>query len=859
MGQQVRVALVAVLLLCAPAHAEPPPACTFGPGDLPVKTLPPGTAHGGEIPIANIVVLMQENRSFDHYLGRLRGQKRKNASNPDPTDPGGPPIRAFHETRYCEVADVNHTWNTTHREWNYGAMDGFTTENVHPADPTGRRAMGYYTRRDLPFYYKVYRTFAMGDRYFSSLLSQTTPNRLYLMAGTSFGHIRSDEPPTADDFAQRSVFNLLDEARPPVTWKLYVAARSSVAVKFAYVRNQRAANVAPIAQYFADASAGTLPQVAYVDLTFTDEPNVELDEHAPANVQVGEEFAARVIVALMKGPQWSHAALFLTYDEHGGFYDHVPPPRACEPDGILPILRQRDEPGRFDRYGIRVPAAVVSPFSRRHFVSHTVHDHTSILRFIETRFDLPALTARDANADPMLEFFDFAKARFKKPPRLPRAPIDPVRFAQCASATTSTSTSTTTTTTLPPPAAMLYVDRASSGCSDSGGGAASQPFCTIGAAAARAVAGQTVVVAAGTYTEDVTPANSGTARAPIVFAAAPEARVTVTGGPNAFTLSTKSWITVRGFDVMGTTGDGVSVSNASNITLTANHVSYCGQPVSHRTARGIRLSATTNSLVAGNVVDHNTDFGILLANGTTGVTIVGNEVSHNARVFEHAAAGIRVYGSGANVVDSNVSHDNEDSGIDLAGAANDNLIRNNISYHNGDHGIGLLGSTGVRIIANSVYGNVTAGIDVVGSSGGATLANNISVDNGIQSLLAKGNIRVDSTSTIGTTLDYDLVYLEEGTDLVIWGGSTYSSLAAFVTATGQEIHGTQADPEWASPDAGDLHLRDGSPAIDSADSSASGQGEVDADGNRHVDDPDAPNTGAGPRPYDDRGAYEFQP
>jgi phospholipase C len=129
----------------------------------------------------------------------------------------------------------------------------------------------------------------------------------------------------------------------------------------------------------------------------------------------------------VKGPQWSSGVFFLMYDEHGGYYDHVPPPPACAPDDIPPMLGPNDVQADFDRYGIRVPLLVVSPYARKRFVSHTVYDHTSILRFIETRFELPALTRRDANADPMLEMFDFRHPRFRKPPKLPDATIDPAR------------------------------------------------------------------------------------------------------------------------------------------------------------------------------------------------------------------------------------------------------------------------------------------------------------------------------------------------------------------------------------------------------------------------------------------------
>ena len=426
-----RRVLLATLLLAASARAGAPP-CPFAAGARPADTLPAGAPHGSQIPLDAIVVLMQENRSFDHYLGRLHFEGKRasegeprDAANPNPQ--GGAPVAAFHQRRYCEVADLDHSWNGTHREWNGGAMDGFTAANVDAHDPTGSRSMGYYDRRDLPFYYALYRKFATGDRFFCSLLSQTFPNRFYLLAGTSFGHIRNDFPgPT--EFAQPTIFNRLDDAG--VAWKVY-SSQFPFANLFAYVRTTRQANVMPIAQYFADAANGTLPQVAFVDPIFADRPTRENDEHPPANVQVGQEFVSRVVKALFTSPQWRRAALFLTYDEHGGFFDHVPPPSACVPDAIPPMLEPGDEPGAFDRYGIRVPVVVVSPYARRRFVSHEAHDHTSILRFIATRFDLRALTARDANADPMLEFFDFGHPRFRKPPRLPKAQINPKRLAQC--------------------------------------------------------------------------------------------------------------------------------------------------------------------------------------------------------------------------------------------------------------------------------------------------------------------------------------------------------------------------------------------------------------------------------------------
>ena len=407
-------------------------------------------------------------------------------------------------------------------------------------------------------------------------------------------------------------------------------------------------------------------------------------------------------------------------------------------------------------------------------------------------------------------------------------------------------------------ATTLYVDGASSSCSDSGAGTVDQPFCTIGAAARVVSAGRTVQVAAGTYPEAVSIPRSGTSSAPIVFTAAPGATVTVTGQPRGFSISGRSWITVNGFAVTGTSSFGIYVSNSSFITISRNHVSYSGQPVSGATATGIRLAGTTDSLVVGNTADHNTYAGIELYSGSTRDEVRGNTTFANASVYTRRAPGIRAYSSPGNTIDGNVSHDNEDSGIECYSGANDTLIYDNVAYRNGDHGIDDYVTTGQRIVANSVYHNVTAGINVEGGSTGATIANNISVDNGIASPRTHSDIRVENGSTSGTTMDYDLVHLSKADTLLIWSSVSYSSLAAFRSATGQESHGLDTDPKWVDRDAGDLHLTPGSAAIDSANSGASGQPDLDFEGTARVDDPATPNTGVGPRSYDDRGAYEFQ-
>ena len=341
-----------------------------------------------------------------------------------------PPIVPFHKTTYCEVVDLDHSWKGTHAEVHNGLMDRFTKTNgmylnASLTDPTGSRSMGYYDQTDLPYYHSLYTTFATGDRYFCSVQTQTFPNRLYFLAGTSFGIIRNevDELPyKVPNPIYPSIFNRLDQAG--VTWRIYIAAPPSyAAVFFQYVLDRYAVRVFPLSQYNADLAAGTLPDVVYIDGIQSGDKNTENDEHPNANVTVGQKFVADQLNALMASSAWATSAFFLSYDEHGGFYDHVPPPAAVVPDSFTPKLAFGDPHELFDEYGVRVPVVVVSPWSKPAFVSHVIHDHTSQLAFLETRFGMPSLTARDAAADPMLEFFDFSTATFATPPVLPAATV----------------------------------------------------------------------------------------------------------------------------------------------------------------------------------------------------------------------------------------------------------------------------------------------------------------------------------------------------------------------------------------------------------------------------------------------------
>ncbi len=187
------------------------------------------------------------------------------------------------------------------------------------------------------------------------------------------------------------------------------------------------ANLSPIDQFYKDAAAGSLPAVSFVDPRFGDGPTVPgkptalaESEEDPDDIAYGENFVSRVVNAVFQSPNWKNTMLIYTYDEHGGYYDHVPPPRALKPDNIPPGADEPGITGSYDRLGFRVPTVIVSPYAKRGYVSSEVHDHTSIMKLIETKWNLGALTYRDANASNLLDSIDLVgPPTFAEPPTLP--------------------------------------------------------------------------------------------------------------------------------------------------------------------------------------------------------------------------------------------------------------------------------------------------------------------------------------------------------------------------------------------------------------------------------------------------------
>ena len=449
--------------------AGPTPSPTASPTPTFNATLQNSVNH--------IIIMSQENRSFDHYFGHLMQYWQKNgypqatngttldgmpdnASNVgDPPAGGGPAptITAFPLVTMC-VENPSPSWNESHIDFNkldplstVYMGDGFARTAGHEGpinDVIGARVMGFYTGDNLNYYYFMASNFATSDRWFSPALSRTQINRQYLLAGTSQGHAYPLDA-TTGPITAKSIMQLLDENH--ITWKDYVhpllGPNPCITAKCLMGQSYMAAfdyapkivanepqNIVPVDQFLTDANNGTLPQVVFIEPASAE----GLDEHptdigsGANNVQTGSKYVASLINGLMNSPSWKDSVFILTWDEGGGFFDHVSPQPMPSPDGIAP-KDLRTLPGRdiclnpdlsinssptcnFQYTGYRLPLVVISPFTKKNYVSHTVADYTATLKFIETRFNLPALTARDAAQMDMTEFFDFNAAPWKTPP-----------------------------------------------------------------------------------------------------------------------------------------------------------------------------------------------------------------------------------------------------------------------------------------------------------------------------------------------------------------------------------------------------------------------------------------------------------
>ena len=480
---------------------------------IPRQVLADGNVHK----VKHIIVVMQENHSFDNYFGALAyapsspyhtrfggcrkddhtcvdGLSCKMAMSGNLTcfnsnvDDNGSTVFAFHDSRRCALPDLNQSWFPTHQEANFfkpnealqeTLSDGFVRVNDATQqldngveNPTDDQTMGFYNQDEIPFYYNLAENFAVNDRYFSSVLGPTFPNRAYFMAATSFGHLTTNDefpPPGGYRPITGTIFDLFDKNK--VTWADYFQDAPQGGSYRLFGATGVDPHFLPLNVFLAQAAGvpglGPLPQVALVDPNFGFfGRQLENDEHPPTDIQRGQAFVSQVINAVRNGPFWEDSVIFITYDEHGGYYDHVAPPEARQgeartPDGISPgqcadlsnpPFSQQPGAGAecaanpfsatdtsvkdaellcsalaadptgpypedcasFDQLGFRLPFLAISPFSKAHYVSHTVGDHTSLLAFIEKRFlslddegGRLHLTERDQHAHTLEDMFDF--------------------------------------------------------------------------------------------------------------------------------------------------------------------------------------------------------------------------------------------------------------------------------------------------------------------------------------------------------------------------------------------------------------------------------------------------------------------
>jgi phospholipase C len=359
------------------------------------------------MPIDTFVVLMMENRSFDHYLGWLPGADGRQAGLQF-TDTHG---RTFSTHRLstdfqgCAFLDPDHSWDGGRIQMDRGRMDGFLRAQSDVF------AIGYYTKDDLAFTPHAAQAFTVFDRFFCSLLGPTYPNREYMHAGQSYGQNDNVIPSSSGGFPDTTIFRALSQRGVS---NRYFFTDIPFSALWGSNGLSRSGNVQ---EYYERCASGTLPALSFVDPAFNGESNgTSGDEHPHGDVRVGQAFVADVVHAFMSSPQWKRGALFIVYDEWGGFFDHVVPPR-------VPDLRaNRDLSKDFGQMGFRIPAIAVSPYARRGHVDHSIYGFESILKMIRYRYGIAPLTPRDLYANNIAASFDFAHPQLV-PPNLP-TPVD---------------------------------------------------------------------------------------------------------------------------------------------------------------------------------------------------------------------------------------------------------------------------------------------------------------------------------------------------------------------------------------------------------------------------------------------------
>ena len=348
----------------------------------------PTHALSSGIPIQHVVVIVQENHTFDNYFGTYPGANGLPPGVALPAKPNATAsVKPFPLNKAVSSSDICHSWGCAHAEFDGGKMDGF----VYTAGSV--LTMGYFDYHQIPYYWDYASQFVLMDNYFSSALAPSLPNHLYLVAGQSGGLVSNAHNATL------SFPSIFDELQPSgVSWRYYAQQYASgwnpLPIFKSFVNNPSLMRgIGDTNTFPSDITAGTLASVTWVM------PQEEkVSEHPTQNVTAGQDWVVGLVNRIMRSQYWSSTAVFITWDDYGGWYDHVPPP-------------QVDKYG----YGFRVPCLIISPFARQGLVDPTQADHSSILKFIETVFNLQPLAARDTAASNLMEAFDFSQT--------PRAPV----------------------------------------------------------------------------------------------------------------------------------------------------------------------------------------------------------------------------------------------------------------------------------------------------------------------------------------------------------------------------------------------------------------------------------------------------
>lgn len=340
--------------------------------------------------IDHFVILMMENRSFDHYLGALqRDTSYANRRTIDGTagdewnpNPNGHHVK-IHDANTFKLANPPHTWEAAHKQWNHGKNDHFV---IAHAGAHENQVMAFYDRKQIPFYYHLADHFTVMDNWHASVMGPTSANRLFLNCGTSAG--RRDNGDPLEGGEPETIWDQL--RKKGVSAKSYYAGRAGLMAHT--LKKKTAAGKIPfarIAELHRDVKNGTLPAVSYV------EPDYQTNcDHPAHDIRLGQAFVQGIYKTLKASKAWAKTLFVVIYDEHGGFWDHVAPPPAKD---VRPAFR---------RYGFRVPAFAAGGLVRRGYVGHALHDHTSVLATLALRFGLPDITERAGNANTLAHVLD---------------------------------------------------------------------------------------------------------------------------------------------------------------------------------------------------------------------------------------------------------------------------------------------------------------------------------------------------------------------------------------------------------------------------------------------------------------------